>query len=210
MKHRIKVAIAEDHLLFRQGIVKLLEDVDTVQVVWHVANGQEVLDACVQELPQVLLLDLEMPVLNGRQVLPMLKQNYPALKIIVVTQYQAEAYKQEIMRLGADAYLAKSADIEEIVKTINTVHSSESLEKEAVLRAKIKPLAGLGNAANLFTERELQVLRKLAQGLLAKEIAHALEISPKTVENHKATLFKKSQTNNTVSLINFAKEQGYL
>lgn len=210
MKQRIKVAIAEDHLLFRQGIVKLLEDVDTVQVVWHVANGQEVLDACAQELPQVLLLDLEMPVLNGRQVLPMLKQNYPALKIIVVTQYQAEAYKQEIMRLGADAYLAKSADIEEIVKTINTVHSSESLEKDAMLLAKTKPVAGQENAANLFTERELQVLRKLAQGLLAKEIAHALEISTKTVENHKATLFKKSQTNNTVSLINFAKEQGYL
>lgn len=217
VKRQIKIAIAEDHLMFRQGVLKMLEDYEDIKVLFHVSNGKELLDELKRYTPDIILLDIEMPIMHGKVVMEKLKAKHSKIKIIIVTQHLKNIYLLQYVKLGAASFLAKNEDIERIVDAIYAVYENgTSFDNHAanILRVAMNSDEGKSNyvpsIGAYITDRELDIVKKLAEGKTANQIADELFIAPKTVENHKASLFKKTNCHNTASLIKFARDNNLI
>ncbi len=212
MKTPIRIAIAEDHVLFRQGLIALLKDYKDIQILFEANNGREVLDHLKLHRPHILLLDIEMPVMNGDEVLTKIKQKYRSVKVIIVSQHVRDAYMMEFIKKGARAFLSKYSDIEKIVEAIREVHDSGYYLETSVTEAMVKFISNKNAPAPeiiefpgvKLTERELQVLELICRGRSSSEIAEQLCISKKTVDNHRFNLMKRTKTKNAQALSNYA------
>lgn len=191
----IKVVIADDHRIVSEGIKQLLELDGDIQVIGHSENGMECLDLVAKTNPDVLLLDINMPVLNGIDVIKRLRKNKSRnhIRILILTIHKEIEYLQKVMDLGANGYVLKdseSAVLKEAIYAVN--NGKEYIQKELIPLLKHKE----GTSAeainnNLLTKREIEVLKFLTKGLCNKEIGYQLTISEKTVKNHISNIFKK-------------------
>lgn len=203
--------MAEDHLLFRQGMLSMFKDFEDIHVLFHVSNGREVMDELKKATPDILLLDLEMPIMPGKVVMEKVKVKYPTIKIIIVSQYFFEPFITEFIKLGASAFLPKNFDIEKTVDAIYSVYETGYYfdNKASAAMARLINTSS-GQEGQVFipgvhiTDRELEVLRFVCSGKSSKEIADLLCLSKKTVENHKSSLMKKTNTSNSLALITYA------
>lgn len=195
--NKIKVLIADDHTMVRQGLKQILELEQDITVVAQASNGEEAIELASSYSPDVILMDINMPVLNGIQAIKELKQRQNPSKVIVLTIHEDREYLFKTLQMGAEGYVLKDAEPSVLINAIRNVSEGQSfiqpnMTRELVrefnrvtLNDKEKPDDG-----NLTT-REIEVLELIAEGMINKEIAKQLYISEKTVKNHVSNIFKK-------------------
>lgn len=211
----IQLALADDQLLFRKGMTMLLRDMAGVRVVLECANGEELLAGLKQTPVDIVLLDLEMPVLDGTATMRRIRQEFPAVKVIILSSHDEDDHISTLMDLGANGYMLKTAEPDEIDLAIRSVAQSGFYLNDTVNKAllhglvkgrKVKPTF---NDIDPLSERELEVLRAICQGLTNTEIAGKLFISPRTVEGHRNNMLLKTGAKNTAGLVVYAMTKGY-
>lgn len=214
---RIKLMIADDHRLFREGIKALLAVTDDIEIVGEAEDGESALARCQELQPDVILMDINMPGLNGIRASEQILQIQPQTRIIMLTMLEDDASVFNAMRVGARGYLLKGADPNEVLSVIRAVAEGQALFGPAIATRLMNYFKELGSKSGstetltLFpelTERELEILRLISQGLNNPEIAQKLVLSPKTVRNHITNIFSKLQVADRAQAIVRAREAG--
>lgn len=207
---QIKVAIADDHKIFRKGVILSLRTYPNIKFVQEAEHGDELLAGLAESQPDVVLMDLRMPQKDGIETTKLVSKLYPNIKVLVLTMYEDERFVSHLMENGANGYLLKSADPSEIKKAIIEVmirgyylsnFVNRVLLKKSHARAKIIPSL---NSEVVLTDKEREVIRLLCMEYTAQEIAQKMEISPRTVEAIKDRLMERFGTKNTAGLVFFA------
>jgi len=214
--NQIKVALVDDHALFREGISLLLSKVEEVSMIYDLGSGQELIEQLKTEQPEVLLLDLEMPELNGIETFKIVRDQYPEIKVIILTMYGEERMISYLMELGVNGYLLKDCSREELQKSIISVYNQGMYYTDQVaqamldgLKRKTRQAPKLGQEI-VLSKREQQVLDLIAEGFSNKEIGEQLFISTRTVDGHRTNLLQKFGVHNTAKLIMKAVRKGFL
>lgn len=200
----IKVLIVDDHALVRMGIRRLLEDLPDMEVVADAENGEQALRFVKVHKPDVILLDIKMPGMDGWEVIRRLKKSTSAdVKVIAVTALQDGPMPSRFLQLGARGYLSKESSADEVAKAIRTVVMGEKyLSAEIAQRLAISSIEMTKNSLfDLLSKREMQILLMIAQGLTVQDIANKLFLSAKTVNGHRYRIFDKLGVKNDVELI---------
>lgn len=207
----IKVAIADDQKLFRKGIAALIASFEGMSLQFEAEDGQELLSLCDHERikPNIVLLDLSMPNLNGLDTLKLLKEKHPTIKVIILTIHEAETFILATIQAGANGYLAKNAEPEEVEQSIREVFKNDFYFTPTMLEIMREGLTkkpqkvSLENENNLTT-RELEILKLICEQLNSVEIAEKLFLSKRTVEGHRNNLLLKTESRNTAGLVLYA------
>lgn len=214
----IRLIIVDDQALFREGLRAVLSVDPTLMVVAECANGEEALLACEQHRPEVVLMDLSMPIMNGVVATRKLKIQQPSCQVLVLTTFDEDEWLFEALRAGAVGYLLKDASAERLREAVHVAARGESFLDPTVatkvlaelsrLRAHA-PAGGVDGAQGLFTSREVDVLKLLVRGASNKEIAAALFLSEGTVKNHVTHILSKLQVSGRAEAALRARELGY-
>lgn len=208
----IKLAIADDQTLFLKGMRLLLKTFKEVELIIEAINGQELLDAIQKEVPDIILMDLRMPVMDGLVATEKVKELYPEVNVILLTMYDDMALINYMMKIGASGYLVKNEEPKELRKAIIEVAQKGFYFNDYVSRALLqgiqkkykKPQVWEGSEHLQISPRELEVLDLICKGYTSAEVAERLFISIRTVNNHRKNIMDKTQTRNTAGLIIFA------
>lgn len=208
---KIKVYLADDHNLFRKGLIRLLQTFNRVSVIKEASAGKELMKLVSKEQPDAVLLDLHMPDMNGEEVCRWLSQNYPDVKVIIISMEDAEAYVQHLISLGAHAYLSKNAPPEEVEEAIYAAVDHDFYNNELVSKALLEYARTQKKSGQaLLSDRELEVVRLICNELTMKEISEELKISEKTVQNHRTSIMEKVGVRNTAGLVKYAVTKGLI
>ena len=211
---KIKIAIADDYKIYRDGLKVHLAPDDKLEVVLEADNGEELLKELPTAKPDVIIMDLKMPVMDGMEATKEVRKKYPAVKVLVVTMYDDDKFIIHLMENGANGYLLKNTEPEELQRSIYSVHETgyyfndlvnKALLKKLILKGNIKPSF---NQNIEFSERELEVLKLICEEKTAAEIGKELFISARTVEGHRTKLIEKVGVRNTAGLVMFAIKNG--
>ena len=204
---KTKVMIADDHSLIREGIKQLLEFDGTIEVMTEASNGVECLEKLEDIHPDVLLLDVNMPEKNGLEVLEEIKKKNYNVKVLILTVHNELEYLLKAIDIGVDGYILKDSESAELKKAIQAVLSGENYIQASLIPALNNRLANRDidkDKIDSLTTRELEVLIKVANGMLNKEIATSLNISERTVKNHISNIFKKIDVSDRTQAAVFA------
>lgn len=214
MNTPIKIAIADDYKIFRDGLKVGLVPEERFEVVLEADNGEELLEALDGALPDVILMDLKMPIMDGMEATKEIRKKYPDMKVLVVTMYDDDKFIIHLMEIGANGYLLKNAEPEEICKAIYCVTENgyyfndlvnKALLKKLVIKNHIKPSF---NQDVELTERELEVLKMICEEKTAAEIGKEIFLSPRSVEGIRQRLIEKIGVRNMAGLVMFAVKNG--
>lgn len=214
-KGKIKVLLAEDHKLVRQGIRQFMEREPDLTVVGEASDGEEAVKLATELKPDVIIMDIAMPRLNGIEATKQIKQLQPRSVILILTAYDYEEYIFPILEAGAAGYLLKDMSGAELVDAVHTVYRGESVLHPAVARKLVERFRdtdtreGQQKKVDLLTERELEVLKMAAQGMSNKEISNALFLSVHTVESHFGNIFSKLGMYSRVEAVMEALRKGW-
>jgi two-component system response regulator DegU len=196
MNKPINIMIADDHLMVREGIKQLLEMDGDIIVSAEADDGKQCIDALKISKPDVLLLDINMPNMNGLQVLQYLRDIKCDIKILVLTIHNEVEYLEKAVKIGINGYVLKDSELAVLKKAIYSVYNGESFIQPELIpmlneKKNERSELDLKSADSILTKREIEVLKLIARGLFNKEIAYTLSISEKTVKNHVSNIFKK-------------------
>lgn len=214
----IRVVLTDDHTILRDGIRALLSLQPDLEVVGEAGNGQELLALLESTSADVVLMDINMPVMDGFAAVEQLRERYPALRVLVLSMLDHENYVHRMLEAGAHGYVLKNADITEISHAIRTVAAGRPFlctELGLDLLNKLVRISGVVPEGNRMksgdlSKRELEVLRLIAEGLTNAEIADQLFTSKRTIETHRQNIIEKTKTKNTAALVKFAVSNGLL
>ncbi len=210
----ISVLVADDHGIVREGLRRLLEAEEDFQVVGEASDGREVLEAVERHDPQIVVLDITMPLLGGLETLEQLRAKHPGVKVILLSVHGDSRFIQSAIALGADGYILKDGRAGEIVTAIREVMQGGSYFSPAVAREIVdqarNPKFVDNDPFSLLSAREREVLHLIAEGMSAKEIAAQLEISAKTVEAHRTSLMRKLGVRKATELVRYALRHGLI
>jgi DNA-binding NarL/FixJ family response regulator len=205
----IKVLLADDHSIVRAGLRRIVEESGEMEVVAEAADGREAIDQVKRHLPDVAVIDISMPDLDGLEVVSQLRNFHPQLPILILTMHEEGQYVVRAIEAGAMGYLTKQSAPEQLVKAIRKVHAGSRYVTDAAAEALALQVArGAQGQSPLdsLSMRELQVLRRLAMGHTNREIAWAYHISIKTVDTYRFRLLKKLNLRNNAELSRFAMQ----
>ncbi len=212
----IEVLIADDHHLVRQGLAQLLAAEPDIRVVAQAADGEEAVEKAKLYRPDVVLMDIHMPRLDGIEATRRIAERYPEVSVVMLTMYGDEGHLFEAIKAGARGYVLKSAKPEQLLKTLRAVHRGEAWLDPALAHKMLEEFRRLSQPraeprADLvyLTPREREILELLAQGSSNHEIAKRLGISEKTVRNRLSLIFRKLQVNNRTQAALKAREAGW-
>lgn len=203
----IKILIADDHQLVRVGIRRLLEDEKDFKVVAEAADGKDALELAKKHNPDIILMDVAMPVMDGMEATKRLVKNRKnAPKVVILTMHADEHYAARLLRMGASGYVVKDAAPAELAEAIRTVFEGKRFVSATLREAlALRVVDGLGEEpVDLLTDREFQVLGRLASGATNREIAAELSVSVKTIDAHRLNLLAKLGLRNNAELTRFA------
>lgn len=208
----VRILLADDHALFRQGLRSLLEAEPDFKVMGEARDGREALRHALEAHPDVVLMDIQMPGLDGVQATREILSEWPQARIIMLTMYRQDNYVFEAVKAGARGYLLKDTDAASLVEAIRQVYQGEVLldaeiAENIIQDFKTKAEAGPRTHAEL-AEREVQILRLVAQGYTNLEIANELQLSEKTVRNRLSEIFQKLHLNNRTQAALYALREG--
>jgi DNA-binding NarL/FixJ family response regulator len=198
----INIAIADDHQLFRDGLKLLLPHEEKIEVIWTAQNGKQVLVEIENQQPDILLLDIQMPELNGIEVLQEVAKKYKHVKVIILSMYVEKVYIEKVFQLGASGYLLKNAGNEELVHAIKMVHEGHKYFAPEITQALMTKTDEIK-----LTRREEEVLILIAKELSNPDIAAKLFLSVETVNSHRKNLMRKLDVKNTAGLVKYALQQ---
>jgi DNA-binding NarL/FixJ family response regulator len=209
----IKVLLADDHNIVRAGLRRIVEESGDMEVIAEAADGREAIQQAHEQLPDVAVVDISMPGLDGLEVVSQLQNYYPKLPILILTMHEEGQYVVRAIEAGAMGYITKQSAPEQLVKAIRKVHAgSRYLTDEATEALALRVAKGAQGQSPLDTlsMRELQVLRRLALGNTNREIATAYHISIKTVDTYRFRILKKLDLRNNAELSRFAIQNGLI
>lgn len=207
MMEKIRVMIADDHSLIREGLKQLLEFDGSIEVVGEVSNGVECLERMNEYNPEVLLLDINMPEKNGIEVLKQMKADDSKIKVLILTVHNEMDYLMKAIDIGVDGYILKDSESTELKKAIKAVRDGENYIQPSLIPALNSQLLNRDtdkDKISSLTNRELEVLVQVANGMFNKEIATNLNISERTVKNHISNIFKKIDVSDRTQAAVFA------
>jgi two-component system response regulator NreC len=211
----LRIFLADDHIVLREGLKSLINAQPDLEVVGEAGNGQEALQK-VQDLhPDVVLMDLSMPEMNGLRATEHLKQLCPQVKVLALTALEDQDYFRQLLKMGASGYLLKHAAAEELIQAIRRVaaggiYLDPSLAGAVVDNYIREPSSTATGRESDLSDRETEVLRLIAWGYTNKEIAAQLHISTKTVETHKTNLMSKLDLSSRADIVRYASRRGWL
>ncbi|MES1217401.1 MAG: response regulator transcription factor [Bacteroidota bacterium] len=208
---QLKLIIADDHPLLLDGVKKVLEEIPGVTVIAAAGNGLELLSILRTSPADMLLLDLQMPKLDGIDVLKILKRDFPKLKIIIFTNYDQPKLVKEIKLAGADGYVLKNSSSSVLKDAVATVVAGNTWFRDLHAGSK-QPELLVNDFMKKYqlTARETEIIRKISEGLTSKEIASGLFVSEFTINTHRRNICRKLDIYTPVGLLNFAKEHGLI
>ncbi len=208
----IRVLLADDHAVVRRGIREFLEQDPGIRVVAEADNGEEAIQLYARNQPDVALLDIQMPRLNGMEATRRLKQDFPIARVIILTAYDDSPYIFAALQAGAGGYLLKTASSEEIIHAVHAVASGETALSPTVATRLVQRASGgaLEDTTEALSDRELQVLRLAARGMGNKQIGSALAISDRTVQGHLASIYAKLQVATRTEAVLFAVRKKWI
>ncbi|KAB2914348.1 MAG: response regulator transcription factor [Bacteroidetes bacterium] len=217
-KETIKVAVADDHTLFREGLKLIVNSCDGLELIFEAENGQVLLEGItkITKLPDVVLLDLRMPIKDGIETTKELRQQYPDIKILVLTMIDQDDYIIHLLDMGASGYLLKNSSADEVQKAIFSVMESGFYFNDHVSKVMLnglkrkRTLPPMLDAMTKISAREIEVCELMAEGFTTQEIADKLFISARTVETHRKHLMEKLDAKNTAGIIYRALKEGLL
>ena len=213
---KIRVLLAEDHTIVRKGLRSLLDAEPDIEVVGEADNGRQAIQQVHDLGPDVVLMDITMPELNGLEATRRIKGQFPQVQVLVLSMHANEQYVFEILRAGASGYLVKQSAVAELVLAIRAVHRGDGFLSPAISRTVIDEYSRRADAKmndtqyDRLTPREREVLQLVAEGHSNREIADLLCISIKTVEAHRAHLMDKLDLHNTAELTRYAIARGLI
>jgi two-component system, NarL family, response regulator NreC len=213
---KIKVLIVDDHTLVRDGIRALLALVADTKVVGEAANGKEALEMVKKLAPDVVLMDLAMPIMSGLEATRRIRKRFPETKVLALTQYEDKEYIIPTIEAGARGFVSKMAAFSELASAIQSVHQGGSFLSPVAAAALVEECQQKvateheKDSYQHLTDREREMLKLVAEGYTAKEIADMLVVSLRTVETHKTHLMKKLNIHNKAELIRFAIRKGII
>jgi DNA-binding NarL/FixJ family response regulator len=206
---KINVFLVDDHQLFRNGLSLLMENEKNIIITGEAENGQQFLDSIAGEQPDVVLMDIEMPVMDGFQATEAACSRYPKLKVIALTMFGEENYYLKMIEAGAKGFLLKNSSIDEVIKAIKSVYHGGTYFSQEILYNVVKNIQEERKEAGppiLLSSREREILELICKGFSNTEIASELNISKRTVEKHRSNILDKTATRNTASLVMYAVE----
>ncbi len=207
---KYKIVIVDDHALFREGLRLLIEKEGIGIVVAEADNGLKLIELIRSSLPDVIIMDIDMPIMNGYDATERVIQQYPEANILVLSMHGDQEHYSQLVKAGAKGFVLKTSGKHELENAIKCVAKGESFFSSELLRKIIIDLSSPMHSQNResvkidFTDRELEVLKLLCSGLTVSEIADKLFLSVKTIEAHRSKLIIKSESKNTIGLILFA------
>lgn len=212
---KLLVLIADDHKIIRDGLKVVINAEPDMEVVGEAGDGQEAWQKAKELQPQIVIMDISMPILNGIKATKRLKQECPEIKVITLTAHEDKGYIGQALKAGASGCMLKLAAAEELINAIRIVAAGNSYLDEklagGIVDSYIRQKATKASTGrNVLTEREEEVLRLVAQGYINKEIAAKLGISVKTVESHKNNFMQKLELRSRVEIVRYALSQDWL
>jgi DNA-binding NarL/FixJ family response regulator len=212
--NKIKIALADDYKIFREGLKVSLSSDDQINVIHEADNGEDLLTNIEKDKPNLIIMDLKMPIMDGMEATQIIRKKYPEINILVVSMYDDDKFIIHLMEIGANGYLLKNAEPDEIRKAIHAVTENgyyfndlvnKALLKKLVIRSNIKPSF---NENVELTERELEVLKLICEEKTATEIGKEIFLSPRSVEGIRQRLIEKVGVRNMAGLVMFAAKSG--
>lgn len=204
---KIKIILVDDHQMFRDGLKFVLNQITEFEVIGTAANGREYLKLLETTLPDVVLMDIGMPVMDGIEATQKTTEKYPGVHVIALSMFSDQEYYHKMVAAGVKGFLIKEAGIDELEKAIKAIHQGRSYFSQELLRNIIVSISNTRVAfreSHHLTKREEEVLRMICKGYSTKEISDLLFISQKTVEGHKTNLLSKTNSKNTLNLMLYA------
>ncbi|MBC7235821.1 MAG: response regulator transcription factor [Chloroflexi bacterium] len=212
----IRVLLAEDHTIVRKGLCALLSEERHIQVVGEAETGRQALEKTQELRPDIVVMDISMPDMNGAEATRQIKRQFPEIKILVLSMYTNEEYVLRLLRAGASGYVVKQAAPEELLLAIEAIYRGQAFLSPSISRGVIEKFLQATEEAlppdkfNELTPREREVLQLIAEGCTNQEIANRLHISIRTVETHRANLMKKLDIHTTAELTQYAIRRGII
>ena len=215
MAQRIRIVLADDHVMVRQGIRQFLEEAGDVEVVAEAGDGAEAVRLVEAHQPDVAVLDIRMPGVTGVDATRQIKERFPHVRVLVLTAYDDDPYVFALLQAGADGYVLKTASGDELVHAVRTAYGGRTaLSPEIATKVVRQAMAGRPEGAagqvEPLTEREIEVLRLAARGLTNRAIGHELGISHRTVQGHLANIYGKLGVNSRTEAVTEALRRGWI
>jgi len=215
MVDKIRVILADDHALVRQGIRQFLEEANDISIVAEAANGEEAVRLVEQHRPDVAVLDVQMPVLNGIEATRQIRARFPGIRILILTAYDEDPYVFALLQAGANGYILKSADADDLLQAVRRVYRGESVLSPEVTEKVVRQIQQGGPAQSAkqvesLTAREIDVLRLAAQGRTNRAIGRELDISDRTVQGHLANIYGKLNVASRTEAVTEALKRGWI
>lgn len=208
---KIRILLADDHIVVREGIRYLLESNDNITVVGEVSNGRDAIQKAGDLKPDIVVMDISMPILNGIEATRAIMQQFPKVKVLVLTMYEDRETVRQILKSGAAGCLMKKSAASELFFAIEAVHQGEAYFTPSVSKVLLEDYVQItGDGIEVLSQRERQILQLVAEGYANREIADLLCISVKTVEGHKENIKKKLGLRDQVDLIKYAILKGII
>jgi DNA-binding NarL/FixJ family response regulator len=215
---KIKILFADDHAIVRDGLRLLFKSDPLFTIVGEAANGTEALELVAKHKPDVAVLDISMPNLNGIEATKIIKEKYSATKVLILTIHENEEYIQQMILAGADGYVVKNAEKKEIFEGVRTVANNETFFSPSVSKVLLEGLIKRtrkkeepeSDTYNKLTRREMEILRMIAEGFTSKQISQKLFLSVSTINSHRMNMMKKLGIHDTASLVRFAIQKNLI
>ncbi len=215
MKKPIKIAIADDHQMFREGLISRFKEYEELEVIFDVSNGVELLEQCKKRKPDVILMDLQMPEMDGFDATEKVIQKYPEINVLVVSTHNEETFIRHLLKRGARGFILKEQSTETIVDAVYSVLETGYYFNDNVTKAMLKGFLVQENVKPTFqkanlTQREMEVVRLMSKEYTTREIADKLFVSTRTIDGHKERILEKTKTRNAVGIIMYAIKNNLL
>lgn len=217
MSSQIKIAIAEDHNVFRQAFIQALKSIEDIEVVFGVANGADLIAQLRKHPVDVVLLDLHMPIMDGKTALEVVRVEFPKVRVLILSLQYSDIHIRKFMRLGARGYLCKDVEFETVIKAIRDVQKigyyfydkvSPDMLAELIEDKTIDPTSP--PVQEELTLREIEIIQLLFEQKTNQEIAETLNISIRTVQNHRINISRKTDSRNVVGVLLYSIKNGLL
>jgi DNA-binding NarL/FixJ family response regulator len=202
----IKIAIVDDHKILREGIKRMLHDIKNTEVVIEASNGEEFIKQIGFIAPDLAIVDINMPVMNGEQAVKLAKEKLPNLKVLILSMLNSEEYFNTFNQLGVDGYLLKESDYDEFYRAIKSVMNGGKYFSQELL---INLIQSKNNGKTFkFTKRETEILKLICSGFSTQEIADKLFLSIRTIDKYRSDMINKTGVSNSISLVLYAIKNG--
>jgi DNA-binding NarL/FixJ family response regulator len=211
MEKKIRILLVDDHNLFLEGLSYILSDKEEIEIIGKVNNGQEAIDSLKNDIPDVIILDISMPILNGIETAKYIVENLPEIKILILSMFSDLGYITDLLKIGVSGYVLKESGQAELMEAINAVYNGDTYFCKKIINMVMESFKNTnselsGRSAKL-SQRERQILELIADDLSTSQIANKLFISLRTVESHKRTIISKLGVKNSKGLIRYLSQR---